>query len=189
MHLLASVACIATGIILTFLMKFWILCKLRTCFWTFSFQRWTAHSHSQNQMRAEISQTWISKQKSNTFPCIALRYSNQHLSQASLSAWLSFVLKFASVVQNLLWFHCYCLTWEASFFISSFALTFRIIPEQAKGPILLPLELFCHFSPSFESFCKLCTCIWTFNFQCWDCSQPRPESDKSGNQPKPDLKA
>ena len=120
----------------------------------------------------------------NKFPFIALSSSNQQPSQASLTAWLSLVLKFESLVQNQLWFHCYRTTRLISFIISSFVQSLQHSFRQSQRASFIATGRILSFLSKFRIFLWVTQLFWNFNKHKRG-DIPTARIGESGNQPKP----
>ena len=90
--------------------------------------------------------------KKNNFSFIALHSSNQHPSQASLSVWLSVVLKFASLVKNQLWFYSYRTTRFVSLIFPALLSYFQYSFRQSQRANFIATERIRRFLSKFRIF-------------------------------------
>ena len=102
--------------------------------------------------------------KKNNFPFIALHSSNQHPSQASLSVWLSVVLKFASLVKNQLWFYSYRTTRFVSLIFPALLSYFQYSFRQSQRANFIATERIRRFLSKFRIFWEI-TRLFEFSFK------------------------
>ena len=113
--------------------------------------------------------------KKNNFPFIALHSSNQHPSQASLSVWLSVVLKFASLVKNQLWFYSYRTTRFVSLIFLALLSYFQYSFRQSQRANFIATERIRRFLSKFRIFWEITRSFWIFIYKDAETTDSQPE--------------
>ena len=129
-----------------------------------------------------------SRLKKNNFPFIALHSSNQHPSQASLSVWLSVVLKFASLVKNQLWFYSYRTTRFVSLIFPALLSYFQYSFRQSQRANFIATERIRRFLSKFRIFWEI-TRLFEFSFTRMPTTDSQPELVRAETSQSLDLKA
>ena len=127
--------------------------------------------------------------KKNNFPFIALHSSNQHPSQASLSVWLSVVLKFSSLVKNQLWFYSYRTTRFVSLIFPALLSYFQYSFRQSQRANFIATERIRRFLSKFRIFWEITRSFWIFIYKDAETTDSQPELVRAETSQSLDLKA